>query len=64
MGINHPHVRFVVHNTMAAAFDRLLQESGRAGRDGEPVRTNRHNACIIVTSITHPKFIIFTTFCP
>lgn len=37
MGINHATVRFVVHNTMAESVDRLLQESGRGGRDGEAV---------------------------
>lgn len=44
MGIDHKHVRFVIHSALPSSLSTYAQEIGRAGRDGEPAH------CMLLSS--------------
>src|SRR5207244_6300972 len=61
MGIDHSHVRFVVHSDIPDSVEAYYQEIGRAGRDGDPAR------CLLLFNYADkwiPEFLIDSSHPP
>lgn len=57
MGIDKPDVRYVIHHCISKSMENFYQESGRAGRDGEPAK------CIIFwkfSDLARQSTMVFT----